>query len=257
MPLLKNGNKLYHYTSLATALEFILPGFQLLLNPLENTNDPREYKSFVFATKQLDNPDYPTSKHDNERVSELLRDDCKVLCFSDDYENYFGYEYARMWAHYGDNHKGVCLELDKAQFLKENSDVIDPHLVKRLKYNNLDLNRINSLPLLDYTKVTELGLARFLKKVFRPKHLEYLYFQKNEEWKSEREIRVMYFSSAKENEYCSIQESLTNIYLGVDFHDSYLPALFNLIDHKSIDIYRMEYSANVRLTAKPIKATNR
>ncbi len=41
---------LYHYTSLATAVEFILPSMRLILNPIIKTNDPRENKPFSFMT---------------------------------------------------------------------------------------------------------------------------------------------------------------------------------------------------------------
>ena len=144
MPFIKPKNRLYHYTSLSTALEFILSKRELLLNPLRKTNDPREYKSFVFAAKYWANSDNGHTEQNNKEISRLLRDDCKVLCFSDDYENYFGYEYARMWAHYGDNHKGVCLELDKTQFIEENKNIIDPNLIKPIHYYKLEFKNIMS-----------------------------------------------------------------------------------------------------------------
>jgi hypothetical protein len=43
-------SKLYHYCKLETAIENILPAKQLLLGPLENTNDPKENRTFQFAS---------------------------------------------------------------------------------------------------------------------------------------------------------------------------------------------------------------
>ena len=42
VPYGKPGDFLYHYTSLATAVEHIIPSQTLLLNPFRRLNDPRE-----------------------------------------------------------------------------------------------------------------------------------------------------------------------------------------------------------------------
>lgn len=246
-------NKLYHYTSLATALEYILPRRKLLLNPLLKTNDPREYKSFVFSARYSESLNLEDLKKTNRQISNVLRADCKVLCFSIDHKDQFGFEYSRMWAHYGGNHMGVCLELDKAQFIDENKKIIDPKLIRPIKYDKLNFDDVISQQKeVDVNRLNMIGLSRYVKEVFRPEHLKYFYFTKNKEWKSEREVRVIHFSEETKNEYCSIQKSLRKIYLGVDFHDSYLPAISKFCNDNSIPIYRMEYTDNVRLTPHQI-----
>ena len=88
MAFINPKNRLYHYCSLHTAAKYIPPELKLRLNPLVTTND---------------------------------QSDCKVLCFSADDPNYFGYESSSLWASYGGNHKGVCLEFDKSEFINENN----------------------------------------------------------------------------------------------------------------------------------------
>ena len=71
--------------------------------------------------------------------------------------------------------------------------------------------------------------------------MDYLFFTKNSEWGSECEIRLIYFSNKNENEYCTIRNSLTNIYLGVDFHNSYLTAIDSLINGSNIEVIGTDY----------------
>lgn len=254
MAELRPGNRIYHFCGLETGLEYILPNMRLLLNPIVHTNDPRENKSFVFGARYWNSDElegHSVEKH-NERISDILREDCKALCFSKDYKNYFGYESSRMWAYYGGNHKGFCLELDKTEFLKENETLIDPNLFRDIKYFELDLTKEIECKMIDHTRRKLLGERKYLKEEFRPAHLDYLFFTKNEEWKSEQELRLVYFSENREKEYCSIQRSLKNIYVGVDFHESYLSSLAKLCPE--VDLYKLEYKG-VRLLPEPIPVT--
>lgn len=77
-----DAKTLYHYCKLNTALEHILPAQKLRFNLLNKTNDPRENKSFVFASESWG--PIPNSDERNEVISEMLRKDCKVICFSRD-----------------------------------------------------------------------------------------------------------------------------------------------------------------------------
>ncbi|MFL5764924.1 MAG: DUF2971 domain-containing protein [Bacteroidia bacterium] len=239
------GNRIYHYCKLSTAIEHILPNNQLLLSPIKNTNDPRENKSFVFGAQWWQD-DFNIGKMNelNQEISNALRDDCKLMCFSEDYKHFWGYESSRMWAHYGDNHKGLCIELDKEEFLKENAGIIDPKLMRKINYYEFNIREPIIHKTVDHTLLKKMGMQEYLREVFRPEHLEYLYFTKNKEWESEQELRLLHFSKNKANEYCSIKKSIRNIFLGVDFHDSYLPAITALCP--SIDISKLEYG-DVRL----------
>lgn len=237
-------NRLYHYCKLSTAIEFILADKKLLLNPIGKTNDPRENKSFVFAGENINSSNYINLNDFNSEISKEIRDGCKMTCFSKDEHPYFGYELSRMWALYGDNHKGICIEIDKEEFAKENSDKISDGLFRRVNYFHLDIEKPIIHKCIDHTRIDEIGSKRYIHEEFRPANMEYLFFTKNREWESEQEFRLIYFSDRKENEYCSIKNSIMNIYVGVDFIDHYLPALKQYCG--GIDIYKLEYR-DVRL----------
>lgn len=45
-----------------------------------------------------------------------------------------------MWAHYADNSKGVCIVLDKEEFIKRNRQILETHYYqfKDVSYNSLN-----------------------------------------------------------------------------------------------------------------------
>lgn len=248
MAFIKPGNRIYHYCKLSTAIELILPKFKLLLNNIKNTNDPREYKEFVFAQRYLSTNEINLTDT-NRQVSDLLREDCKVLCFSLDYKHFWGNAYANMWAHYGDNHQGVCLEIDRVEFIEENINKIKRKYFQKIKYYEFNIKEPIKHKIVDHTQIKDDNIEDYVKNEFRDKNLKYIYFTKNKEWQPERERRLLYFSKNTENEYCSIRKSLKNIHLGLDFKPQYIPAISELTPDK--DLYQMKYS-DVGLKSHPL-----
>jgi len=242
-------NRLYHYCKLSTAIEYILSNRQLKLSPLINTNDPRENKSFVFGVRYWEwegfgfNNDINTL---NEYVSTQIRSDCKVICFSicgvlD------GYQLSQMWAHYGDMHKGVCIEIDYEEFVKENVAYINTGNFKCIEYVNpksyTDKIVTDRYKQIDFTSknCTE-EFINYIRKRFRIEHKDYLYFTKSVEWEHEQEFRLLHFSNENSNEFCSIKKSLKGIYLGVDFNSKYLPSILTLLEGETVPVWQLNYS---------------
>lgn len=232
-------NSLYHYCKLSTAIEFILPDKQLLLNPIGKTNDPRENKSFVFAGSNMNASDLSDPKDWSSNISQEIRRDCKILCFCGDRSPYFGYELSRMWALYGENHVGICIELNKHKFLMENRKKILHELFRPITYNPLNVNKPIVHREIDFERINKIGLKQYIQNEFRPQNIEYLFFTKNQEWASEQEYRAVYFSEDRGTEFCSIQNCIEKIYVGVDFNDHYLPAIKKTCG--DVDIFKLEY----------------
>jgi hypothetical protein len=232
------NTSLFHYCKLQTALEYILPFKQLLLNPIDRTNDPRENQEFSFLYSYFgkDAADYHNNKH---LISESLRSGCKVICFSQNWKNYFGYELSRMWAEYGGNHQGVCLEIDKEIFYNENENLINGNHFDEVTYFDLDVRQPTEHILFDYSSWKSDNENQWLRK-FRNENAKDLFFVKNAEWEWERELRLIYFSNEQKNEYCSIKNSLKNIYLGLKYHDSYLPSIKALAP--DTNIFKMRWN---------------
>jgi hypothetical protein len=233
-----DSDYIYHYTKFENAIESILPNRQLLFNKLTNTNDPREYKSFIFAAEYWNNNTQDIEAQ-NEINSTILRSDCKVICFSRMRTPFFGYEHSSMWAHYAGLHRGICLRINKKEFLTENKLIIKPKLFKNIRYIDFNINKMPDHKQVKYPKDYE-QLEGYLKGEFRNKYLDFLYFRKTKEWSTERETRLVYFSDSNENEFCSIKNSLSAIYLGLRFNQHYLPSVFKLTNQ--IPVFEFRYS---------------
>lgn len=245
-----NSRTLYHYCKLSTAIDFILPDRQLLLNQMGKTNDPRENKSFVFAGSSMDPADLVNMTDRNSEISKEIRRDSKILCLSANKGDYFGYELSRLWALYGGNHEGVCIALDREKFLAENVDKLKYGFLKEVTYVPLNVRRALEHRKIDHDRIKEVGLTKYVRNEFRLEHLDYLFFTKNKEWESEHEARVLYFSDKKENEFCTIKDSLEAVYLGVDFKMNYLPSIRTLC--QGVKIYSLDF-VDIRLTASLVK----
>ena len=120
---------LYHYTSARTAIDYILKDKQLKLGRYFNTNDPKETKTWQFSIGSNENRDLSgvSLTEISEKFTRALKHKTNLACFSQDelltgdhtrdiYARGFGK--ARMWAQYADNHKGVCLILEKSVIRK-------------------------------------------------------------------------------------------------------------------------------------------
>lgn len=223
---MNDQKKLYHYCSLQKAIELILPHRRLLINPVGKSNDPRENKSYNFAYYGTSSPELDdlNTWQPNDEITEEIRYGCKQTCFSSKKETINGYELSRLWALYSDNHKGVCLEIDEAIFLDENSDLLNQNCYfGSVEYDDLNKGPPISLNI-NFDQLNHLGTKKYISK-FRIDNINSLFFRKNKEWESENETRLLLLSNTQNNEYCTIEKSLCTIIAGVDFNKNYCPSL--------------------------------
>lgn len=229
--------KIYHYTSLNKAIELILPNKQLLLNLFLKTNDPRETKDYWLGM-ECKSGDYDLSSFSLEEIrnktSTIIKNSFKVVCFSLDSSTQKGYQILSMWAHYGDNHKGVCLEIDMKKFCEENKEILQDSIFKNVDYFELNLKSLQKFPNINLSQMHKLGVEKYIRNDFSIANSDYLFFRKSREWASENEIRLVWKSDNPENEFCSIKDSLTKLYCGVDSKKEYLPTLESLCDNVEI-----------------------
>lgn len=247
------NNSIFHYTTLQKGLELILPTKKLRINPIVKTNDPRENKTFGFSGI---NP--PFSKDNfiqeqrewNKEISSRLRNNTKVLCFSTDYEiidnknnvseQFDGYNLSRMWAQYGENHHGICIDIDRDLLKKENN--IDDNYFQKMNYNTT----VN-FPSINYDRIKEIGIDDYILE-YRETNLTELFFTKAIDWETEHEFRLVQFSSYNENTFISIEKSIKRIILGIDFKMEYLPSIIKNAD--SIPIEKISFENNTLISLR-------
>jgi len=185
---------------------------ELRLGSIEGANDPIEFS----PTYRLD---LNTSFYQDNypRILEEIikwQKQYKFLCFCTDSKNLKGYKIPPMWAHYAENHDGVCIELDSSK-LPTTITSNEKYKKKIVSYKNqIYIPPIDSFfPVPDDNEETnkyiDRGVTRF-EKFFREEHL----FRKLRVWKYENEYRVVYKCTSKEDAFIDIKEAITKVYLG-------------------------------------------
>ena len=192
----------------------------MLINSLLKTNDPRENKNFRFGFFRFSNsedvPQYKKNSHYEKLVNALLRRNMKVSCFCTDYilgdNEYAGYNLSRMWATYGQMHRGVCLEIDFEKFSKLNSHLINNNNFKKIHY--VEPGNNSNFPEFDVTYAEQIGVESYIE-IFIEKYFDYFYFTKLKDWESEHEMRLLHKGNRKLKEFCNIENCIKSVILGV------------------------------------------
>lgn len=239
-------SKIYHYTKLSTAIEFILPSMTLRTNFLNKMNGPKENQKWSFGGINIDYEGMYSETYSNEthidhvyKFGEEIKSKIQALCFvhSDEYD---GFENEMMWAQYSENHKGVCLELDTELFIKENPDI------DIFKFENIDYNPKKQEWLCwDKNKSKDENINQIIER-----HHKTLFLSKSHYWEKEYEKRLLIV----ENDYCklNIKNSLTGIYYGLFTNSNYDLAIQQFINNVNTKTYHV-YFENNRLKRMELK----
>lgn len=260
--------RLYHYTSRQTALEYILPSRRIQLGSLGLTNDPRETQIWGFSV--MNPPDQLTlNAHslmsDLQRIANRIRlEEWWVLSLSrDDHDliqpgpnqvdvTYSRYGYARacLWAHYAEKHKGVCLEFDgpklhdaiiEAAASKE--DVFFGDVEYSNEFNLGNLRKRGMAFQIPYQRLFELGLEGGLRDHIRTQH-RLFFLEKALDWKSESEFR--WLVNARSGPIrADISRSLTSVIAGIDFPKVYGPTMLALCEDLGIKLECVSWNNRV------------
>jgi hypothetical protein len=262
------GSCLYHYTRLSTALENILPEWLLRLNPFSKMRDPRESRRWGFEAtgfKQYDHIDMDEDE-DAEAMEELrrfmelqlkgeaLKDHFKVLSLTRDDPRERdadsaifgrGFAHPRLWEHYADNHRGVCLCFDY------------DGLHRALRHDLAPRGQLHCGPVVYVDADIAVEARQFLMDktwgmaidaaldAHVENHLAELFFTKLKDWETECEYRFVLKTNDTEPVPAAVTESLRAIIVGDDVSPSYIPALSALCDPVGVKILRIRW-ANAR-----------
>lgn len=244
---------LAHYAKMETVIEYILPQNKLLINELYKTNDPVESKnSFDQCFGAID---ASIAKNGESLVAQIfsmfrrsssLKKDYKKMIrsisFSTNTSEKKAHGLPTMWAHYGQNHKGICLVFDRIIIER----LFEDQFNSKFKQNPISYDKLK-LPTFK-NEVIENSEEFFLK------HAEKLFFTKDSDWGSESEYR---FVVVKENccptkdetdiNKCylkNIDEALIAIVLGIDFNENYLPSVEKILQDltkSDFGVYRLKF----------------
>jgi len=247
---------LYHYTKNDTAIRYILPKMALRMNSLKYMNDPKEN---LLHQVDFSESFHPHRKYPSNSFSYLLalniREKTRITSFSTDKniktENtsqiMSGYEFQKMWSFYGQNHEGICFEIDLNSFNKENRETIKEYKIidRKVDYK---FHQFSYLPTpkfgVNRDKCPEhkpYSPTKFWKEfIENEKEVNERFFTKNIDWGGESEYRFLTFSNDSEDIYLSIKESLSKVILGLNFSKHLLPSVVALVPEEKI--YQIQFS---------------
>lgn len=257
-----------HYTKLDTVVKYILPSNKIKVGNIKNVNDPYENKINWFDINFKDENKYEginSQAEEHQKLKSILSESIKIFA-STDYEEIknsaglSGHIYCRprMWAQYGDDHKGICLIFNKEKLNSCFKNL--PNIVKiysdKVEYLEW-LDTINSSSKdVEYEEVEEYinDKNKLFEAISENSFFEFKFFRKHYDWKNENEYRWLIISRERRDLFVNFEDSLEAIVLGCDV----CPEYSELFKYKEVPVYYLqfidEYKANKVIDKK--KKTN-
>lgn len=247
---LNNQNYVAHYTSLDTAVKYIIENRTIKVNSICNVNDPYEntldWLEDDSSTGWGNIQEIELLKKLQDKLFRLIKVFCttsfdELSVNSKDISNHI-YGRPRMWAQYGDNHEGVCLIFDKNELNEqfETLDYIDLHSGK-IDYE-IDLSRIENTINVEREAIEELlnSPEKLFNKINSNLQYKYKFMRKHVDWKTENEYRWLLFCRNDEELFLPFYKSLKAIVFGAKVHHRY----FSTLRHEEIPSYFLEFKDN-------------
>lgn len=245
-----------HFTKMSTALENILSSKKLRLSPMGRMNDPREAKPWNIPLP------LETPLIFQENVRKVMQEEWKVACFTSpstiqvtgrDSNRKFpvlidGYFRAQMWAHYAENHRGVCLLFDQDRLnenLKQKSTVECEIYQGDVEYNVIPSHTIFTIPPLP-KNTQNLDIHQAAQEYVRNNY-KYFFLRKHFVWEYEAEYRWLVHSH-EEYKFVSIEGAILHVLVGPDFHQAYIPSLKELCRELGISAGKLNWNNGVPIT---------
>lgn len=142
--IIHSEDTVFHYTTMSTAIEHILSKKSLRFSGSTKTNDPREYREWIFTgfgsnhvlshgrPYRIDSKTYRRNQDINSVLNRIIKEDYKLACFCSsrllkpqasrapsNRTPQYGYDRMRMWSQYGEKHSGICIAFSKLSLQQE------------------------------------------------------------------------------------------------------------------------------------------
>lgn len=248
----------YHYTKAETFTKKILPSNSLRLSPYTETNDPKESKAWRFGAMVLDPQLHSLSdwaqKDLDATMNRELKERTNVVCFSCDGPltgdhirdiQFRGWCKPRMWAQYGDDHKGVCLVFDRERLESAFAKAFNgkrPMAIGRVEYR--DRTIVSRLDDPTYAVVidelTRLGWEDFVRFHLRHSYKR-LFFEKSVDWSTEAEYRCVVWGGDGKAVNVDFGDSLRGVMFGASATDETIDTIYDAVHGLDIFTQQLEW----------------
>jgi hypothetical protein len=248
-----------HYTRADTALE-ILHSKMIRLNVLAAVNDPRETVSRRFEMSEYVGSDATCEQRQAddwliEQLDELFTRDVKIFCATRDSQvgadvprRLRGFARPRMWAQYGDRHRGACLVFDRekltSSLVRASKDFGVPHLLADVRYDATSLEAGRGSLTIERDQFASVLSARSdagLRETWiehAEKHQHGLFFNKHEDWEAESEWRFVMLDRSSGFLTVPFEDALVSVVLGCETPNGVAAAIT-----RSAATFRLKYES--------------
>lgn len=244
---------LYHYARADVALNAVLPGRTLRLNPYAVMRDPLENKDLPLMLRfSLGTQPERLPLREAQELLWDVRGHMKILSLTMDAKGYedvrlraFGRGYARprMWEHYADAHRGVCLafsaECLTGPFL-EGLRTYGAANCGPVKYTEGGFV-VSDGRLIDADRLTDETAARVLTDHLL-KHDQDFFFLKLLDWETEYEYRFILFSPGRHGPLdVNFGACLRAVILGEQFDPKRVPLVRDLAKELGVHLVQVDW----------------
>ena len=275
LDFVETEDAIFHYTKKATVIKHILPTKRLKLSQRKDTNDPWEYKFRLLNTSGR----LPTSEAQqmaldvHPAIDRTLRFDHRIASFctnrrptlelenGDEVEDQYalteGWNKPRMWAQYGENHRGACLVFSKKAIEADMAGMAlqaDRKLSGFVHYTQRNRMPYESFTI-DASQLLQQGINDYAW-TFAKVNLEEIFFRKHIDYRDEAEFRVVLYDPESKYEFLDVSASLMGVIWGDKSSDRQLKKLHPQCYERELGcgfIYWDRGTSNLLLCGKPAK----
>jgi hypothetical protein len=229
-------NGLYHYTNACAAVSILQSG-SFRFTSIKNSNDPKE--AYPALQKNCKFSDEENKRFYSQFIDYYENDIRYMSCTVDSSEDLFrnkkmkhyfcgkGFNRSRMWAQYAGNSTGVCICFNKTK--------IEERVKKQYGEDKINSKKIEYEPYIKPTKNVELkdelGEINYVEHIYMIReedikndklnaeettreHCEDNFFKKSDDWRDEREHRIICFCNKESPLEIGIDDIIEYIVLG-------------------------------------------
>jgi Protein of unknown function (DUF2971) len=242
---LYSDDALFHFTNRITLIEKIIPSEFFLLNQLQNTNDPQEYKNYEFHATVMKTDDEINNliriKEVENEINLYYKNYVQIGCFCNNkiIEGRRNWLKPKIWSDFGDGHQGVCLIFSKEAISAELKRIKSDSDISNIEYTLQPL----MLPAPDIIKYTNSDSKEYCYNFIR-KNVNII-FNKDCDYVNENEVRCFVISKNTERIKINLNEIIKGIIIGDRFPCIYDFIINDFAEKMKIDFFKLDYQKGV------------
>lgn len=250
------NNSIYHYTNIDTLINYILKDNKIRASQLKNTNDPREYNRKIFGISSSGRMNGNIDPYESDNIINKYINKFKIISFCAGRPDRKSYLKPRMWAQYGAENEGCCIEFNKSELLEvirerdkyfmieEEIDIFS----KQQYFKSDNINYITYVDDIDNDSVIDSKIDNHaIEESIVNQVLPFLFktlFEKDIDWNSEDEYRILLKSEKDDYEFIKYKSAIKKIFLGEKVKENVIFDLLPFCEDNNIELYKLVWGTN-------------